>query len=75
MLGRRFYAAVLISWFPQILLHHSLRHPDLLHTSKHHLALTFLLQPKGEGGKEQENAKERERHTKEFEIKNHACII
>lgn len=61
MLRRQSYAAVLISWFPQILLHHSLHHPDLLHTSKHHLALTFLLQPKAGVGKEKDNAGEGER--------------
>lgn len=78
MLERRFSAAVSISWFPQILLHHSLHHPDLLHISKHHLALTCLLEPKEEGKKikkKKENAKERDGGTKEFEIKNHVCVI
>lgn len=74
MQGKRFYAAILISSFPQILLHHRLHHPDLLHTSKHHLAPTFLLQPKKGGEKkkeknerERENARERDR--KGFDIK------
>lgn len=65
MLERQFYAAVLISWSPQILLHHSRHHPDLLHTSKHHLALIFLLQPKGEGRKEKQNAKTQKEREKD----------
>lgn len=60
MQGKRFYAAILISSFPQILLHHRLHHPDLLHTSKHHLAPTFLLQPK-KGGEKKRKKKTRER--------------